>query len=76
MRLLKDYYGLATNVLHLQHPKSLLLPVYQLLYIITGTCCDCGSIFSHCYDVSGLIVMTFMHKMIVIVINFMKLKNF
>ena len=42
-----------TNMLHFQHSKNLTasLPVYQLLYIVTGMRCDCGPIFRCCYDV-------------------------
>ena len=62
-----------TNMLHFRHSKSaqnLLLPD-QLLYIVKGIRCDCGSMFCRCYDVSSLycvVVMTFMHLMAVIVV--------
>ena len=48
-----------------------LLPVYQLLYIVTNSHFDCESIFCHCYDVWSLCfvtVMTFMRIMVVIVV--------
>ena len=49
-------------MLHFRHSKNL-PKTHQLFYIVTATPCDCGSIFCHCYDVSGLyfvVVMTFM----------------
>ena len=61
-----------TNMLHFLALKSTQnsLLVYQLLYIVMGTCCDCGSIFCHCYDVSSLyfVIMTFIRIMVVIVV--------
>ena len=56
-----------TNMLLVTLSGSLknLLPVNQVLYIVTDTRCDYESTFSRCYDVLGL---TFMRIMVVIVV--------
>ena len=60
-------------MLHFLALKSIqrLLLVFQILYIVTGTRCDCKPIFCHCYDIWSLyfvIAMMFMRIMVVIVV--------
>ena len=75
--MLKATYATACLCISYNTAQNLLL-ASQLLYIVTGTRCDCGSIFCRCHDVSGLyfvVVMTFIRSGSDCGFNFMKLKD-
>ena len=74
-------YNYVRNMLHflaLTICPKLTAGISQLLNIVIGTRCDCGSIFCHCYDVLGLyfvVPITFMHNGSECGFKFIKLKD-